>query len=85
MGQVASYHFKRFPILGAAFTPTGDQVDPNLSQRSFKIITGSSGPGPHDGHDKPNLGSSSLKLTHLKPEKHCWKQCANSCIVFFSQ
>lgn len=24
--KVASYHFKRFPILGAAFTPTGDQV-----------------------------------------------------------
>lgn len=24
--QVASYYFKKFPILGAAFTPTGDQV-----------------------------------------------------------
>eukprot|EP00931_Biecheleriopsis_adriatica_P107708 TRINITY_DN8202_c0_g1_i1.p1 TRINITY_DN8202_c0_g1~~TRINITY_DN8202_c0_g1_i1.p1 ORF type:complete len:529 (+),score=111.32 TRINITY_DN8202_c0_g1_i1:95-1681(+) len=24
--KVASYHFKQFPILGASFTPTGDQV-----------------------------------------------------------
>eukprot|EP00440_Ansanella_granifera_P042979 gb/GFBE01046598.1/.p1 GENE.gb/GFBE01046598.1/~~gb/GFBE01046598.1/.p1 ORF type:complete len:531 (+),score=105.84 gb/GFBE01046598.1/:1-1593(+) len=24
--KVASYHFKKFPILGASFTPTGDQV-----------------------------------------------------------
>ena len=29
IAQVASYHFKRFPILGAAFTPTGDQAVTN--------------------------------------------------------
>jgi len=28
IAKVASYHFKRFPILGAAFTPTGDQAVP---------------------------------------------------------
>ena len=70
IAQVASYHFKRFPILGAAFTPTGDQALPQCvlkelaknkffdSQRLQNLVS----PGSHDKHHQPNLGSAPLTL-----------------------